>query len=146
MVRWSAMQKKWRISAVLMGAFAVGVVALPSFAIADPNSPFFSQQLYDQQAEQQQGPWPDSQVNVPQLTAGGGVNLGAITAGQGGVAGGGGALNQALGATLPVPTGVLGASGTGALFQGGGVGSFSPGATAASAVTSALGALGPLGH
>jgi hypothetical protein len=140
------------ISVFCTGACAVGFLALPSIALADPNSAFFSQQLNNQQAEQQQGPWPDSTVNIPQLTSTTGtsgpssVDLGAISAGQGGALGGSDGGLQALGSALSVPTSLVGPGATNpAINLGGGTGGVSAGSIGASATGGALGAFG-LGH
>lgn len=132
----------------------MAMLALPSVAFADPDSAFFSQQLQSQMNAQQQGPWPGSAVNIPQLTSMGtsgfsSVELGSITAGDGGAMGGVGSGMQALGSALSVPTSIVGTGGVAPLIQAGtgaGAGGVSPGSMGASATSSALGALGLGGH
>lgn len=131
----------------------MGLMA-PVPAWADPDSPFFSQPMSDQEAQQVQGPWKDSAVNVPQITSSSAsgiqassVDLGSICAGQGGALGGVTASVQALNPVLSVPNSVIGAGGVGQLFQGtGAAAGVSPGALGASASGSVLGALGMGAH
>ena len=141
------------ISTVRIGAWAIGMLALPSLALADPDSAFFSQQLQAQSNQQQYGPWLGSAVNLPQLTStansgASSVDLGAISAGQGSAMGGFGTGLQAVGSALSVPTNLVGTGGVLPLSQAGigGAGGVSPGALGASATGGALGALGFGGH
>lgn len=132
----------------------MGLMASPSPAWADPDSAFFSQPMFDQEAQQVQGPWKDSAINVPQITSSStagmqasSVDLGSICAGQGGALGGVTESVQALNPVLSVPTSVIGAGGVGQLFQGGGAaGGVSPGTLGAAATGSVLGALGFTAH
>lgn len=135
------------MSAVRIGACAMGMLALPSLALADPNSAFFSQQLQGQMNQQQYGPWLDSSVNIPQLTSTGTsgsstVDLGAISAGQGGAMAGIGAGMQGVNAALPATLSAIGV-GTGNSLTGGngGGGGVSSGAVGATAATGALGSV-----
>lgn len=139
-----------------MGVCAMGLMTPPSPAWADPDSAFFSQPMSDEEAQQVQGPWKDSAINVPQITSSSAsgvqassVDLASICAGQGGALGGVTASVQALNPVLSVPNNVVGSGGVGQLFQGGGVaggGGVSPGALGASATGGVLGALGMGGH
>jgi len=146
------MKRQRAISAIRIGACAIGMLALPSLALADPDSAFFSQQMQGQANQQQYGPWLGSSVNIPQLTSTGtsgasSVDLGSITAGTGGAMGGVGSGMQALGAALSVPTNLVGTGGVVPLSQiGAGGGGVSPGALGVSATSSALDAIGLVGH
>lgn len=137
------------ISAVRIGARAIGMLALPSLALADPDSAFFSQQLQSNSNQQQFGPWLGSAVNLPQLTStansgASSVDLGAISAGEGAAMGGFGTGMQAVGSALSVPTNLVGTGGVVPLSQvgGGAGGGVSPGSLGASAAGGAFGAMG----
>lgn len=129
------------------GVCAAALLALPSLALADPASSDFSQQMFDQQSDQQLGPWAHTKVNVPQISGSGmngssSVDLSAISAGQGGTSSGNGAAMQAVGSALSVPLAVVGGTGGASpLGSGAGAGGLSPGAIGAGATGSALGAL-----
>src|SRR6185437_12007302 len=106
-----------------IGACAIGMLALPSLALADPDSAFFSQQLQAQSNQKQYGPWQGSAVKLPQVTStassgASSVDLGAISAGQGAAMGGFGTGMQAVGAALSVPTNLV-VTGRGASDVGG---------------------------
>ena len=127
----------------------MALLALPSLALADPDSPFFSQPAFNQQSDQQMGPWYHSQVNIPQISGNGitgssAVDLSAVSAGQGVTTGGNSTSMQALDEALSVPLTVVGAGvgGTGPLGTAAGAGGFSAGAVGAGAAVGALGALG----
>lgn len=127
---------------------AVALLALPSLALADPASSNFSEQMFDQQSDQQLGPWAHSKVNVPQISGSGmngssSVDLSAISAGQGVTGGGNSAAMQAVGSALSVPLAVVGATGgaDSLIVSGAGAGGVSPGAIGAGVTSSALGAL-----
>lgn len=133
------------------GLSAVAFLALPSLAWADPDSPYFSQPMFNQEAQQVQGPWVDSAVNIPQIALTGSgsassVDLGSICASPGGALGGVTSTIQGINPVLAVPSSVIGSGGVGPLFQGGATGGVSPGALGASASSGVLGALGIGGH
>ncbi len=146
----------WRraiLAACVGGCIGGALGSLPA-AHADPDSAFFSQSMYNQQAQQQQGPWAGSMVNIPSLTStgtvgAGNVDLGAISAGQGGAMGGWGVGMQGLSSALSAPTNVMptgGGAGVLGLGVGGGTGGVSPGAIGSGITGSALGGVFGLNH